>query len=98
MSRGDTPRVFLSRTNELNDYPQGKSFVTAAKDAVSSVGGAVVDQTNFPPDDQDAADYCRKRLSRATHYVGIIGFRYGTPVRENPGRSYVRMEFDEATS
>jgi phage repressor protein C with HTH and peptisase S24 domain len=98
MSRGDTPQVFLSRTHELKDLPTEKSFVAAAVEAVNGVGGSVVDQTNFPPSDQSPVDYCRKRLAKASHYFGIIGFRYGAPVPENPDKSYVGMEFDTATT
>ncbi len=98
MSRGDTPQVFLSRTHELEKLPTEKSFVAAAVEAVNGVGGSVVDQTNFPPSDQSPVDYCRKRLAKASHYVGIIGFRYGAPVPGNLDKSYVGMEFDTATT
>ena len=87
--------MFLSRTRELAEYPEDKSFVAAAMAAVAGAHGRVIDQTNFPPGNVDPAEYCRQRLREASHYVGIIGFRYGADVQ---GKSYVRMEFEAAAS
>jgi SOS-response transcriptional repressor LexA len=64
-------------------------------DAVRGADGIIIDQIDFSASDKSPADYCRERLSEASHYVGIIGLRYGDIVED---KSYVHMEFDTATS
>jgi tetratricopeptide (TPR) repeat protein len=94
---GDRWRVFISHTSELRDFPRGKSYVAAVERAVSAAGHVIVDMADFASADQTAAQVCAERVRGCEVYVGVLGTRYGSPVRDRPEVSYTELEFDTAT-
>ena len=93
-----TPRkVFLSHTGEFAEYPADGTFIRAALDAVARAGESACDMRYFTARDGKPADYCREQVKACQVYVGIIGLRYGSPVRDRPDVSYTELEFEAAT-
>ena len=90
-------RVFVSHTSELRDYPPGNSYVAAAERAISAEGHVIVDMADFPAADRPPARLCIDRVQSCRVYVGVLGTRYGSPVRDRPEVSYTELEFEAAT-
>ena len=97
--RGDGAawRVFISHTSELRNFPKGTSYVAAVERAISAAGNVIVDMADFGAANQAPADLCAERVRSCDVYLGILGTRYGSPVREKPEVSYTELEFDTAT-
>ena len=92
-------RVFVSHTSELRNFPtEGKSYVAEVERAISAAGHVVVDMAGFPAADQPAAELCAQRVRGCHVYVGVLGTRYGSPVRDKPEVSYTELEFEAATA
>ena len=90
-------RVFVSHTGELREFPRGTSYVAEVERAISAAGHVVVDMRDFPAADQAPAELCVERVRSCDVYVGVLGTRYGSPVRDRPEVSYTELEFDTAT-
>ena len=71
--------------------------MAAVEQAVSACGHVIVDMAGFPAADLPAAELCQQRVRGCQVYVGVLGTRYGSPVRDKPEVSYTELEFDTAT-
>jgi tetratricopeptide (TPR) repeat protein len=90
--------VFISHTSELREFPAGTSYVAAVERAISAAGHVIVNMADFPATDQPAAQVCTERVRGCEVYIGVLGTRYGSLVRDRPEVSYTELEFDTATA
>lgn len=90
-------RVFISHTAEFTTYPKEHSFIAAASAAVIRAGCVPCDMEYFTARDEKPAQYCIERVRACEVYVGVIGLRYGSPVRDRPEASYTELEFEAAS-
>ncbi len=90
-------QVFLSHTSDMAQFPEGRSFVQAALDAVGRARLAPVDMRYFSARDGMPADYCQQQVRSCDIYVVIVGFRYGSLVT-GQGLSYTEIEFLTASA
>jgi hypothetical protein len=94
---GTIHRVFISHTTEFTKYPEGKSFIDAVIAAVNRAGHVPCDMGYFTARDEKSAAYCQEKVRECDVYVGVIGLRYGSPVRDRPEVSYTELEFEAAS-
>lgn len=90
-------RVFVSHTAELRKYPTNGSYIDAAERAICGAGHVVVNMADFPSTNAPPADECIRRVQSCDIYIGILGTRYGSPVRNQPEISYTELEYNTAT-
>ena len=90
-------RVFLSYTSEFGAYPASQSYLAAAKGACNRNDYISDDMSQWSSGVLLPAEMCRERVRGCDVYIGIIGFSYGSPVRDEPGLSYTELEYEEAS-
>jgi len=90
-------RVFISHTSEMRDFPRGTSYVAEAERAISAAGHVIVDMADFAAAGQAPAQVCAEQVQACDVYMGVLGTRYDSPVRDRPEVSYTELEFDTAT-
>ncbi len=79
-------------------FPAERTFVSAALDAVRQSGQLGIAMQDFTARDRRPAKICEDEVCCCDIYLGLIGFRYGTPVADRPELSYTELEFETATN
>jgi hypothetical protein len=82
----------------MRQHPEGESFLDGAERAVNAIDGAKAHHMEFfPASGVDPATTSINHLRKADIFLAIIGFDYGSPLRDDPSRSFTELEFDTAT-
>jgi hypothetical protein len=90
-------RVFLSHTSDFGTRPaKGNTYLDAAIRAVNAAEAVLTDMSLLPATEISPAELSAGLAADTDLYVGIIGWRYGSPVRETPDVSYTQLEFRNA--
>lgn len=87
-------KIFLSHTSEFSQYPQDKSYVTHAREAVEKFGHKFVDMGLFTAATTTREVYDASRVKECDVYIGIFGMRYGSLTSE--GISHTEHEYNTA--
>jgi Ca-activated chloride channel family protein len=93
-------RVFISHTSEFGKFPEARSYVAAARQAVEDADQDPVEMKDFFPDRHPSATVCREKIGISNVFVALVGFRYGSTVRGLSGPrkvSYVEYEWQLAS-
>jgi len=70
--------------------------VTAVEEAITAAGHVIVDMAVFAASGQASSQVCAEMVRGCDVYVGVLGTRYGSPVRDKPEVSYTELEFHTA--
>jgi len=90
-------RVLLSHTSDFGSRPaKGDSFMTAAFAALDRAQVVLNDMSLLPASDSSPAQVSAGMATDTDLYIGIIGWRYGSPIRESREVSYTQLEFRAA--
>jgi tetratricopeptide (TPR) repeat protein len=73
------------------------SYVAAVERAIAAAGHVIVDMTDFSAADKAPMRVCEEKVRGCDVYIGLLGTRYGSPVRDSPKMSYTELEFNAAT-
>ena len=80
-----TLQVFLSHTSDMAQFPEGRSFVQAALDAVGRARLTPVDMRYFAARDGRPAEYCQQQVRACdalAELAGRLGLQTGDDAAE----------------